>query len=143
LCDVALEEHDEERHQRARTKTFRMKQSKGTIRPAAVFQFLLPSVKMKSYSSRGVIFERELHAHLMEHYGGYTVTGGSITGYWKRSDGTEECNEHRAYHVAVDKSQSVRRLQKFIVSLGAELGEKSIFCITGGKVTLLATTGSR
>ena len=81
-----------------------MKRKKSKNRSASLFQFLLPSVKMKSNSPRGVIFERELHALLMEHYGGYTVTGGNITGYWKRSDGAEECNEHRAYQVAICSS---------------------------------------
>ena len=71
-----------------------MKTRNSKTRPTPLFQFLLPSVKMKSNSPRGTIFERELHAFLMENYGGYTVTGGSITGYWKRSDGMEECNEH-------------------------------------------------
>jgi hypothetical protein len=117
-----------------------VKNKKTRNRQAAIFQFSLPSVKMKSNSPRGVVFGRELHAFLMENYGGYTVTGGSITGYWKQPDGSEECNEHRAYQVAIQKPRSIKRLQKFIVTLGLELGEQSIFCVTGGKVNSFPPT---
>src|SRR4051812_12903294 len=116
-----------------------MKRTRKKAAKPLVYGFLLPSVKMKSHSSRGVVFEQELHKFLMEQFGGYTVTGGSITGYWKRADGTEECNEHRAYQVAVKNSRDIPKLRKFIVHLGKELGEESVFSISGGEAQVLST----
>lgn len=117
----------------------RMKRAKRTKHRTTVFEFLLPSVKMKSISPRATIFERELHEFLMKCYGGYTVTGGSITGYWIGADGAEECNEHRAYQVATKNASEVRRLRAFMIRLAAELGEKSVFCRNGGAVEFIST----
>lgn len=94
------------------------------------FVVLLPSVKMKSLSTRGTTFEREFHHFLMDHFGGYTVASGSITGYWKNDEGREECNEHRRYEVALAKRTDATLLEKQLAGLALELGEKSIFCQT-------------
>jgi hypothetical protein len=77
-----------------------------------VMNILLPSIKMKSYSARGVLFERELHCFLLTHFTGYTVTSGNITGYWKDQSGCEECNEHREYQVAIDHPNPRLRVKK-------------------------------
>ncbi len=98
---------------------------------------LLPSVKMKTLSPRGKTYDRELHNFLVAHFGGYTIASGNITGYWKRDDGSEECNEHRQYKMAFTNEESFPALEEFISRLAAELGEESIFWEVDGTAWLL------
>ena len=100
-------------------------------------ELLLPSVKMKSLSPRGVPFERELHEYLLTHFGGYTVASGSITGYWARKPDGEQCNEHLQYRIAVPSAKDRNRMERHVAHLAAELEEESIFCVAESKARLI------
>ena len=83
----------------------------------AIVELLLPSVKMKSLSPRGVPFERELHEYLLTHFDGYTVASGSITGYWAKGPDGEQCNEHLQYRIAVPSAKDRNRMERHIAHL--------------------------
>ena len=103
-----------------------------------VVNVLLPSIKMKSYSPRGFVFEGELHSFLLAHFTGYTVTAGSITGYWKGTGSKEECNEHRQYEIAFSSIGKLSILEKYLAHLAWELGEKTIYLTTAGRAVLIS-----
>ena len=103
-----------------------------------VVNVLLPSIKMKSYSRRGCVFESELHSFLLTHFTGYTVTAGNITGYWKGTGSKEECNEHRQYEIAFSSIGKLSVLEKYLAHLAWELGEKTIYLTTGGRAVLIS-----
>jgi hypothetical protein len=103
-----------------------------------VVNILLPSIKMKSYSPRGRLFESELHSFLLTHFTGYTVTAGSITGYWKGTGAMEECNEHRQYEIAFNSFDKLSILEKYLAHLAWELGEKTIYLTTAGRAVLIS-----
>jgi hypothetical protein len=103
-----------------------------------VVNILLPSIKMKSYSPRGRLFEGELHAFLLTHFTGYTVTAGNITGYWKGTGSREECNEHRQYEIAFSSFDKLSMLENYLAHLAWELGEKTIYLTTAGRAVLIS-----
>ena len=105
----------------------------GRRRLGTVIQVLLPSVKMKSHSVRGVPYASEFHAFLISRFGGYTVASGNITGYWLRSNQEEECNEHREYQIAIQDPQAFRELSEYLSALARELEERSIYCQANGE----------
>ncbi|MDB6036842.1 MAG: hypothetical protein JWM99_683 [Verrucomicrobiales bacterium] len=115
-----------------------MKIRKKTKLLGRVMNILLPSIKMKSYSARGVLFERELHSFLLTHFTGYTVTSGNITGYWKDQGACEECNEHREYQVAIDQPRKQSVLEKYLEHLAWELNEKTVYLTFDGKARLIS-----
>ena len=119
-----------------------MKQHKRTKLLGRVMNILLPSIKMKSYSARGVLFERELHSFLLTHFTGYTVTSGNITGYWKDQSVCEECNEHREYQVAIDQPAKQSLLEKYLAQLARELNEKTVYLTFDGKARLITSAKS-
>jgi hypothetical protein len=102
-----------------------------------VIQLLLPSIKMKSYSPRGIPFEREFHDYLLRHFSGYTVASGNITGYWRREGRNEDCNEHREYQIALNGEKERLSLEKRVSNLAKELGEQTIFCQVNGRAYLI------
>jgi hypothetical protein len=102
-----------------------------------ILLMLLPSVKMKSRSPRGIPFAQEFHEFLMIHFNGYTVASGNITGYWQRGTKEEQCNEHRQYQVAFKKDKDRLRLEQHLSRLASELGEKTIFCQFEGEAYLV------
>ena len=93
---------------------------------------------MKSYSPRGRLFESELHAFVLTHFTGYTVTAGNITGYWKGSGSKEECNEHRQYEIAFSSVEKLSVLENYLAHLAWELGEKTIYLTTAGRAVLIS-----
>jgi hypothetical protein len=103
-----------------------------------VMNILLPSVKMKSFSPRGEVFEQEWHEFLLKHFSGYTVTSGSITGYWQRDGGREECNEHREYQIAVRPRDGRKILERYVANLARELGEESVYVTFDGEALLIS-----
>ena len=105
-----------------------------------VLLILLPSVKMKARSPRGIPFAQEFHDFLMTHFNGYTVASGNITGYWQRGTEEEQCNEHRQYQVAFKKDKDRFCLEKHLASLATELGEKTVFCQFGSEAFLIRGT---
>ena len=101
-----------------------------------VLLILLPSVKMKTKSPRGIPFAQELHDFLLIHFNGYTVASGNITGYWQH-ERQEECNEHRQYQIAFNRTKDRLSLESHLSKLASELGEKTIYCQFGGKAFLI------
>jgi hypothetical protein len=98
--------------------------------------FLLPSLKMKSVSPRGKTYDQELHDFLIDHFSGYTVTAGNISGYWK-TNGYEQYGEHREYKVAFEDDSKIEVLEKHIADLGAEIGEEMVYCELGNRAVLI------
>jgi hypothetical protein len=103
-----------------------------------VVQVLLPSIKMKSHSRRGIPFERQFHDFLLSSFGGYTVTSGNITGYWLGSSIGEECNEHREYQIAIARPEHLVKLGDYLGRLARELNERTIFCTMHGEAFLIS-----
>jgi hypothetical protein len=118
-----------------------MKQNSRREPVGKVFLILLPSVKMKTRSPRGVPFAQEFHDFLMQLFRGYTVASGNITGYWQRGRPEEQCNEHRQYQVAFKSDQDRVLLEEHLSNLAAELGEETIFCEFEGEAFLIHSTG--
>lgn len=123
-------------------ETMKMTQKKPKLL-GRVMNLLLPSIKMKSYSPRGVLFDRELHSFLLTHFTGYTVTSGNITGYWKRDGLEEECNEHREYQVAIHRPDQHAILEKYLAHLAWELNEDSVYLTFNGKAFLISAEQDR
>ena len=109
----------------------------GRKRLGTVIQVLLPSLKMKSHSVRGVPYASEFHAFLISRYGGYTVASGSITGYWLRSNQEEECNEHREYQIALKDQKALEGLSEYLSALARELSERTIYCQANGEAFII------
>ena len=122
--------------------TMRMSQKKPKVL-GRVMNLLLPSIKMKSYSPRGVLFDRELHSFLLTHFSGYTVTSGNITGYWKGHRHEEECNEHREYQIAIHRPNQRAILEKYLAHLAWELNEESVYLTFEGKAFLILAEQNR
>ena len=99
---------------------------------------LLPSIKMKSFSPRGVLFEQELHSFFLKHFTGYTVTAGNITGYWNGPGSREECNEHREYQIAIDQTAKRALFEKYLAQLARELNEETLYLTFEGKALLVS-----
>ncbi|MEO6181587.1 MAG: hypothetical protein ABIP76_00450 [Verrucomicrobiota bacterium] len=92
---------------------------------------LLPSLKMKSVSPRGITHEQEVHEFLIANFSGYTLASGNIAGFWKDSQGRQHYGEHLEYRVGFSTEDKIPELEKFIAHLADELGEESIFWATG------------
>lgn len=98
---------------------------------------LLPSLKLKTVSPRGKIYEQEVHDFLVENFSGYTVASGNITGFWKDSQGRQHYGEHQEYRVGFLNEEKIPTLENFIAELAEELGEQSIFWATGEDTWLI------
>jgi hypothetical protein len=108
-----------------------------------IVKALLPSIKMKVHSPRGIPFEKEFHDLLLAQFQGYTVAAGSITGYWMRSSKKEECNEHREYQIAVVETNGLKTLIKTLSRLARSLGERDIYVSMNGKAFLVSASKER
>ena len=120
-----------------------MSKAASTKELGTMVSVLLPSVKMKSLSSRETIFEREFHEFLLASFGGYTVASGNITGYWRRRNLPDECNEHRRYEISIKTERDRKLLELRVACLAQELGETSIFCQRNGKAYLIRSMKER
>ncbi|MDB6130320.1 MAG: hypothetical protein JWM04_1427 [Verrucomicrobiales bacterium] len=105
--------------------------------------FLLPSLKMRRKSARGKSYDEELHDFLVKHFSGYTVSSGSISGYWKDEDGREHYGEHREYKVAFLKQKKVPLLEEYIAKLAEDIEEECVFWEKGDEAWLIYRTGMR
>ena len=106
-----------------------------------VAAMLLPIEKLKQPSPRGVPFEKEVHEFLSTNLNGYTVTSGSISGYWKDNHGHEIYGEHREYRVALPPSKTARQtVELFLGTLAHEMSETCIYLEIGGEATLIYAT---
>ena len=108
----------------------------------SVAAMLLPIEKLKQPSPRGVPFEKEAHEFLATNFNGYTVTSGSISGYWKDNHGHEIYGEHREYRVALPPSKTARQtLELFLGTLAHDMDEVCIYLEVGGEATLIYAAG--
>ena len=98
---------------------------------------LLPSLKMKSLSTRGKTYEQELHDFLVANFSGYTVASGNIAGFWKDSIGRQHYGEHMEYRVGFLSEEKIPLLENFISELARDLDEESIFWETGEDAWLI------
>lgn len=92
---------------------------------------------MKSRSPRGHSYDDELHDILVEHFSGYTVTTGNISGYWKDAAGHEQYGEHREYRIAFSDPDDISALQDYICALAADIDEESVYCEINNQAWLL------
>lgn len=101
---------------------------------------LLPSLKMKARDHRGRSHDEALHDFLVGHFDGYTVTAGSIAGYWKDAKGCEHYGEHREYRVAITDRSRLPLLEAYLADLGDRIREKWIYWQTGDDAWLIPAT---
>ncbi|MEO6036562.1 MAG: hypothetical protein ABIQ35_15030 [Verrucomicrobiota bacterium] len=102
---------------------------------------LLPSLKMKSRSSRGKTYELEVHEFLVANFSGYTLASGNIAGFWKDSKGEQQYGEHLEYRVGFLSEEKIPMLDAYISELAEELEEESIFWATREDVWLVYRKG--
>ena len=102
--------------------------------------FLLPSLKLKERRRGDTLLEDEVHAFLMENFGGYTAAAGNIFGYWTDRDKQESYGEHRQFSVALFEQTKLDDLKEFLARLSTKLGEQCIYLEAGGRATLIYAT---
>jgi hypothetical protein len=93
--------------------------------------FLLPSLKLRQRE-----LQREVEDTLLEKYGGFTVTAGSISGYWLDENGDPVYGEHQEYKVAVrDRAEE---LKAYLAELAGKLGEDCIYLEVGDEAMFIS-----
>jgi hypothetical protein len=100
-------------------------------------RFLLPSLKLKEPCSGGGTIEQSVHAYLVEHFGGYTVTSGTVSGYWREEDGSQSYGEHREFTVALHDDRGLPDLKRFLALTGRRLCESCLYVEVAGSAVLL------
>jgi hypothetical protein len=100
-------------------------------------RFLLPSLKLKEPCPGGGTIEQSVHAYLVEHFGGYTVTSGTVSGYWREEDGTQSYGEHREFTVALHDNAGLPELKRFLALTGRRLCESCLYVEVAGSAELL------
>ncbi len=92
-------------------------------RPAV---FFVPTIKIE-----GTDTEKELEAHLVMHYGGYTKASGVFHGCWWNVDLTIISDMHVQYTVAFWGKEKVQPFLDYLGELATKLGEDCIYVETG------------
>jgi hypothetical protein len=100
-------------------------------------RFLLPSLKLKEPCSGGGTIEQSVHAYLVAHFGGYTVTSGTVSGYWREEDGSQSYGEHREFTVALPDDRGLPELKRFLALTGHRLCESCLYVEVAGSAQLL------
>jgi hypothetical protein len=100
-------------------------------------RFLLPSLKLKEPCPGGGTIEQSVHAYLVEHFGGYTVTSGTVSGYWREEDGSQSYGEHREFTVALPNDRGLPELKRFLALTGRRLCESCLYVEVAGAALLL------
>src|SRR5579875_141948 len=100
-------------------------------------RFLLPSLKLKEPCPGGGTIEESVHVYLVEHFGGYTVTSGTVSGYWREEDGTQSYGEHREFTVALPDDRELPALKRFLALTGRRLCESCLYVEVAGFALLL------
>ncbi|HEV2579191.1 MAG TPA: hypothetical protein VGU25_18435 [Acidobacteriaceae bacterium] len=100
-------------------------------------RFLLPSLKLKEPCSGGGTIEQSVHVYLVEHFGGYTVTSGTVSGYWREEDGSQSYGEHREFTVALHDDGKLPDLKRFLALTGRRLCESCLYVEVAGYAVLL------
>jgi hypothetical protein len=106
-------------------------------RPA---NFLMPSLKLKQKDDTGHTVEDRLESYLLEEFGGYTASAGSIYGKWRGPDGEEYYGEHIRFTVAFRGAERIQRLLAFLAGLAAEIDEQTLYVETGEDAWLVHAT---
>lgn len=99
-------------------------------------RFLLPSLKLRHQDARGVP-EDEVHAFLLERFGGYTAIASNVFGYWKDGNGQESYSEHREFTVAVKRPEEIADLKEFLAHIAARVGEQCLYAQVGGAAIVI------
>jgi len=100
-------------------------------------RFLLPSLKLKEPCPGGGTIEQSVHAYLVQHFGGYTVTSGTVSGYWREDDGSQSYGEHREFTVALPDDRGLPELKRFLALTGRRLCESCLYVEVAGFAELL------
>lgn len=100
-------------------------------------RFLLPSLKLKEPCPGGGTIEQSVHAYLVEHFGGYTVTSGTVSGYWREDDGSQSYGEHREFTVALPNDCGLPELKRFLALTARRLCEACLYVEVAGSAALL------
>lgn len=102
--------------------------------------FLIPSIKVYNsrYSSTKQSVAKTIHRFLMETFDGYTCASGNIYGYFRSV--SYEYDELREFRVAFSEDEGktkVPRLQEFLATLCADIGEECIYLECGEDAMLV------
>jgi hypothetical protein len=100
-------------------------------------RFLLPSLKLKEPCPGGGTIEQSVHAYLVEHFGGYTVTSGTVSGYWREEDGSQSYGEHREFTLALPNDRGLPELKRFLALTARRLCEACLYVEVAGYAVLL------
>lgn len=100
-------------------------------------RFLLPSLKLKEPCPGGGTIEQSVHAYLVEHFGGYTASSATVSGYWREEDGSHSYGEHREFTVALPQDSGLHDLKKFLAETARRLCESCLYVEVAGAAVLL------
>jgi hypothetical protein len=100
-------------------------------------RFLLPSLKLKEPCPGGGTIEQSVHGYLVEHFGGYTATSGTLFGYWREEDGSQSYGEHREFAVALTNDRGLPELKQFLALTARRLCESCLYVEVAGCALLL------
>ena len=100
-------------------------------------RFLLPSLKLKEPCPGGGTIEQSVHAYLVEHFGGYTVSSGTVSGYWREEDRSQSYGEHRGFTVALPNDRGLPELKRFLALTARRLCESCLYVEVAGCALLL------
>ena len=100
-------------------------------------RFLLPSLKLKEPCAGGGTIEQSVHNFLVEHFGGYTASSATVSGYWREEDGTASYGEHREFTVALPNDHGLPELKRFLAQTARRLCESCLYVEVAGYAVLL------
>lgn len=100
-------------------------------------RFLLPSLKLKEPCPGGGTIEQSVHSYLVEHFGGYTASSGTVSGYWREEDGSQSYGEHREFTVALPNDRGLAELKCFLALTARRLCESCLYVEVAGCAVLL------
>ncbi|HSU19287.1 MAG TPA: hypothetical protein VLI45_06025 [Acidobacteriaceae bacterium] len=100
-------------------------------------RFLLPSLKLKEPCPGGGTIEQSVHNFLVEHFGGYTASSATVSGYWREEDGTASYGEHREFTVALPNDRGLPELKRFLGQTARRLCESCLYVEVAGCALLL------
>lgn len=100
-------------------------------------RFLLPSLKLKEPFVGGGTIEQSVHNYLVEHFGGYTASSATVSGYWREEDGTASYGEHREFTVALTNDRGLPELKSFLAQTARRLCESCLYVEVAGTAVLL------
>jgi hypothetical protein len=102
--------------------------------------FLIPSVKVynRMYSKTKQNLARTIHNFLTDTFGGYTRASGNIFGFFVAEE--SQYDELREFRVAFKEDEArtkVPKLQEFLATICADIGEECIYLECGEDAMLV------